>query len=85
LAMSATTRRSLPAFVGASERTRGALLSSDDYGSSVERAAKLHPLWQEPVAAGVLRATALRFCWGWLALLPWVMVNHRLLCLGILG
>jgi hypothetical protein len=24
----------------------GALLSSDDYGSSVERAAKLHPLWQ---------------------------------------
>ena len=24
----------------------GALLSSDDFGSSVERAAKLHPLWQ---------------------------------------
>jgi hypothetical protein len=24
----------------------GALLSSDDYGSSVERAAELHPLWQ---------------------------------------
>ena len=24
----------------------GALLSSDDYGSSVERTAKLHPLWQ---------------------------------------
>jgi hypothetical protein len=29
LAMSATTRRSLLAFVGASERTRGALLSSE--------------------------------------------------------
>jgi hypothetical protein len=28
------------------ERRLGALLSSDDYGSSVERAAKLHPLWQ---------------------------------------
>ena len=26
--------------------TSGALLSSDDYGSSVEPAAKLHPLWQ---------------------------------------
>jgi hypothetical protein len=26
--------------------TSGALLSSDDYGSSVERTAKLHPLWQ---------------------------------------
>jgi hypothetical protein len=24
----------------------GALLSSDDFGSSVERTAKLHPLWQ---------------------------------------
>ena len=24
----------------------GALLSSDDFGSSVERMAKLHPLWQ---------------------------------------
>ena len=24
----------------------GAFLSSDDFGSSVERAAKLHPLWQ---------------------------------------
>ena len=28
-----------PACIGASERTRSALLSSDDYGSSVERAA----------------------------------------------
>jgi hypothetical protein len=27
-------------------RILGALLSSDDYGSSVERTAKLHPLWQ---------------------------------------
>src|SRR5215204_6138635 len=26
--------------------TQGALLSSDDCGSSVERTAKLHPLWQ---------------------------------------
>jgi hypothetical protein len=29
-----------------SSRASGALLSSDDYGSSVDRAAKLHPLWQ---------------------------------------
>jgi hypothetical protein len=29
-----------------SKRRLGALLSSDDFGSSVERAAKLHPLWQ---------------------------------------
>jgi hypothetical protein len=29
-----------------SGRRLGALLSSDDFGSSVERAAKLHPLWQ---------------------------------------
>jgi hypothetical protein len=28
------------------ERRLGALLSSDDFGSSVERSAKLHPLWQ---------------------------------------
>jgi hypothetical protein len=28
------------------ERRLGALLSSDDYGSSVERTATLHPLWQ---------------------------------------
>jgi hypothetical protein len=28
------------------ERRLGALLSSDDFGSSVERTAKLHPLWQ---------------------------------------
>jgi hypothetical protein len=34
----------LPAFVGARERTPGALLSSDDCGSSVERTATLHPL-----------------------------------------
>jgi hypothetical protein len=34
-----------PAFVGASERTPGALLSSDDCWWRVERAAKLHPLW----------------------------------------
>jgi hypothetical protein len=29
--------------------TVGALLSSDDYGSSVERTATLHPLWQARV------------------------------------
>jgi len=41
----ATTRQ----LNGGTPRSRlrlGALLSSDDYGSSVERAAKLHPLWQ---------------------------------------
>src|SRR5215213_9524843 len=48
--MSATTRRSLPRVVGASERTIGALLSSDDCGSSVVRTGKLHPLWQGLVA-----------------------------------
>ena len=37
------------------QRTRGALLSSDDYGSSVERTATLHPLWQ-----GLLSQTAAR-------------------------
>jgi hypothetical protein len=30
------------------KRRLGALLSSDDYGSSVERTAKLHPLWHLP-------------------------------------
>jgi hypothetical protein len=29
--------------------TGGALLSSDDYGSSVERTATLHPVWQGEV------------------------------------
>ena len=28
------------------QRTGGAVLSLDDFGSSVERAAKRHPLWQ---------------------------------------
>src|SRR5215211_8726553 len=42
--MSATTLLLPPAFAGVSERTPGALLSSDDYGSSVERTATLHPL-----------------------------------------
>jgi hypothetical protein len=36
----------LPACVGASERTPGALLSSDDYGSSVEREAQGQVLWR---------------------------------------
>ena len=35
-----------PAASTASERTPGELLSSDDYESNVERAAKLHPLRQ---------------------------------------
>ena len=30
----------------------GALLSSDDCGSSVKRTAKLHPLWQAPMRVG---------------------------------
>ena len=30
---------------GLDQRRSGALLSSDDFGSSVERTAKLHPLW----------------------------------------
>jgi acetylornithine deacetylase/succinyl-diaminopimelate desuccinylase-like protein len=30
----------------------GALLSSDDYGSSVERTAKLHPAWTRPLTEG---------------------------------
>jgi hypothetical protein len=50
--MSATTLPLPPAFVGASERTRGALLSSDDYGSSVERTATLHALWRWEVRLG---------------------------------
>jgi hypothetical protein len=36
----------LPAFVGASERTLGALLLGKWFGSSVERIGRLHPLWQ---------------------------------------
>jgi hypothetical protein len=39
------------AVVGASERTPGALLSSDDGGSSVERTATLHPLCASAVPA----------------------------------
>jgi hypothetical protein len=31
----------------------GALLSSDDFGSSVERTAKLHPLWREQSRRGL--------------------------------
>jgi putative transposase len=46
LAMSATTPP-LPPRLRWRERTHpGALLSSGDYGSSVEGTAKLHPLWQ---------------------------------------
>ena len=43
----------LPATVGASERTRGALLSSDDYGSRLERMARRQVSWRGmPVAVG---------------------------------
>jgi hypothetical protein len=34
------------------QRTLGALLSSDDYGSRVERTAKRHPLWQAFASKG---------------------------------
>src|SRR5215218_6888449 len=47
-----------PAVVGVSERTRGALLSSDDYGSSVERAALVQVLWRVH-----LRAVPWRVVW----------------------
>jgi hypothetical protein len=40
------SRRQLLGRSAGVERRLGALLSSDDYGSSVERTAKLHPLWQ---------------------------------------
>jgi hypothetical protein len=50
--MSATTRRSPPRLRWRQQRTRGALLSWDDFGSSVERTAKLHPLWQALCMAG---------------------------------
>jgi hypothetical protein len=40
------SRRQLLGRSGGVERRLGALLSSDDFGSSVKRAAKLHPLWQ---------------------------------------
>jgi hypothetical protein len=42
------SRRQLLGRSAGVERRLGALLSSDDYGSSVERTAKLHPLWQVP-------------------------------------
>jgi hypothetical protein len=45
LAMAAT--RQLHGGTPRSRLRLGALLSSDDYGWRVERAAKLHPLWQE--------------------------------------
>jgi hypothetical protein len=32
-------------FIVLDQHRTGALLSSDDFGSSVERTAKLHPLW----------------------------------------
>jgi hypothetical protein len=40
------SRRQLLGRSAGVERRLGALLSSDDYGSSVERTAKLHPLWR---------------------------------------
>jgi hypothetical protein len=44
-ALTAATTGPLPSTAGIRPRP-GALLSSDDYGSSVEPAEKLHPLWQ---------------------------------------
>jgi hypothetical protein len=46
LAMAAT--RQLHGGTPRSRLRPGALLSSDDLGSSVERTAKLHPLWHLP-------------------------------------
>jgi hypothetical protein len=40
------SRRQLRGRSAGVERRLGALLSSNDYGSRVERAATLHPLWQ---------------------------------------
>jgi hypothetical protein len=53
--------------------TSGALLSSDDYGSSVERTAKLHPLWRAQTDAawfgrrdvGVARGEWTDLAWSW--------------------
>ena len=44
------SRRQLLGRSAGVERRLGALLSSDDFGSSVERTATLHPLWQGGVA-----------------------------------
>jgi len=67
------SRRQLLGRSAGVERRLGALLSSDDYGSSVERAEKLHPLWrgargsQVDALAGVrLRMVAL-VSGGWQA------------------
>jgi hypothetical protein len=55
------SRRQLLGRSGGVERRLGALLSSDDYGSSVERIGRRHPLWQvhgsgvkSPVEVGAL-------------------------------
>ena len=50
------SRRQLLGRSAGVERRLGALLSSDDFGSSVERTAKLHPLWQAVSVAGEQRA-----------------------------
>jgi hypothetical protein len=42
-------RRHRPAASTASKHTLGAVLSSDDFGSSVEPAARLYPFWQTGV------------------------------------
>ena len=52
-AMSATTCCCLLAAVDASKRTRGALLSSDDFGSRVERAVWVQVLWRALAEADV--------------------------------
>jgi hypothetical protein len=43
------------------ERTRGALLSSDDYGSSVERAVKRQVLWRVADASAERRSSVVNF------------------------
>jgi hypothetical protein len=51
--------------------TSGALLSSDDYGSSVERTAKLHPLWQ------ALRKREASEWWSWAVQDLWHWIDGR--------
>jgi hypothetical protein len=50
------SRRQLLGRSAGVERRLGALLSSDDYGSRVERTAKLHPLWRVAWRGGLVAA-----------------------------
>jgi hypothetical protein len=63
------------------QRCPGALLSSDDYGSSVERTAKLHPLWQAQlsrpgVSPGDARWAAMQLMEGRYELMEDLSVGH---------